>query len=291
VLSAGGLSVNNQIRLGGALTGSGTITGTQLVSTIATGTAPFTVTSTTVVPNLNVSQLLGQTWANPGAIGGTTPATTVALSGILTSTNTTSATTSLLGAVIIGNGTAATSIGMGAGNIQVGNNLTVTGLIANLGGSLAVGQTATGNGQIYINCAAGQTSNLTFQVAGTSGITFTWEYGLTRFAMRDMVNATEFLQYFPGAIGAANVTFPNTLDASSSTVAANVMSGGLAVAKQLILGGALTINSATMIKTNTTFTNNAGANVGTLNNSPATGNPTKWIPINDNGTIRNIPCW
>jgi hypothetical protein len=46
-----------------------------------------------------------------------------------------------------------------------------------------------------------------------------------------------------------------------------------------------------MIKTNTTFTNNAGANVGTLNNSPATGNPTKWIPINDNGTIRNIPCW
>ncbi len=41
-------------------------------STVATGTAPLTVTSTTVVPNLNVSQLLGSTWVSPGAIGSTT---------------------------------------------------------------------------------------------------------------------------------------------------------------------------------------------------------------------------
>lgn len=45
-----------------------------LTATATTGTAPISVVSTTVVPNLNVSQLLGQTWANPGAIGGTTPA-------------------------------------------------------------------------------------------------------------------------------------------------------------------------------------------------------------------------
>lgn len=41
----------------------------------------------------------------------------------------------------------------------------------------------------------------------------------------------------------------------------------------------------------TNYANNAAANVGTLNNAPAAGNPTKWIPINDNGTIRNIPAW
>lgn len=46
----------------------------QITSTLATGTAPFSVASTTVVPNLNVSQLLGGTWAVPGAIGSTTPA-------------------------------------------------------------------------------------------------------------------------------------------------------------------------------------------------------------------------
>ena len=39
------------------------------------------------------------------------------------------------------------------------------------------------------------------------------------------------------------------------------------------------------------FDNGAGASAGTLTNSPAAGNPTKWIPIDDNGTTRYIPAW
>ena len=39
------------------------------------------------------------------------------------------------------------------------------------------------------------------------------------------------------------------------------------------------------------FDNGAGASTGTLTNSPAVGNPTKWIPIDDNGTTRYIPAW
>ena len=39
------------------------------------------------------------------------------------------------------------------------------------------------------------------------------------------------------------------------------------------------------------FDNGAGAHAGTLTNSPVTGNPTKWIPIDDNGTTRYIPAW
>jgi len=39
------------------------------------------------------------------------------------------------------------------------------------------------------------------------------------------------------------------------------------------------------------FDNGAGAQMGTLTNSPAVGNPTKWIPIDDNGTTRYIPAW
>jgi len=39
------------------------------------------------------------------------------------------------------------------------------------------------------------------------------------------------------------------------------------------------------------YTNNAGAQLATTTNGPTAGNPTKWIPINDNGTIRNIPAW
>ena len=42
---------------GGNLRATGTVQGTQLISTIATGTAPLTVTSTTLVPNLNADML------------------------------------------------------------------------------------------------------------------------------------------------------------------------------------------------------------------------------------------
>lgn len=55
--------------------------------------------------------------------------------------------------------------------------------------------------------------------------------------------------------------------------------------------GALTVNSATMITTTTSFTNGAGAQTATLTNSPSVGNPTKWIPISDNGVTRHIPAW
>ena len=46
----------------------------QLTSTLATGTAPFVVASTTNVANLNASSLKGATFASPGAIGSGTPA-------------------------------------------------------------------------------------------------------------------------------------------------------------------------------------------------------------------------
>ncbi len=40
-----------------------------------------------------------------------------------------------------------------------------------------------------------------------------------------------------------------------------------------------------------TLTNGAAAAIGTLTNAPIAGNPTKWVPINDNGTTRYIPAW
>jgi hypothetical protein len=62
----------------------------RLTSTVATGTAPFTVSSTTNVANLNASSLSGATFAAPGPIGSGTPSTgaftTVSASGQITST-------------------------------------------------------------------------------------------------------------------------------------------------------------------------------------------------------------
>ncbi len=47
--------------LGGNVTANGTVSGTQLISTVSSGTAPLTVTSNTLVANLNADLLDGQT--------------------------------------------------------------------------------------------------------------------------------------------------------------------------------------------------------------------------------------
>lgn len=61
-------------------------------------------------------------------------------------------------------------------------------------------------------------------------------------------------------------------------------------AAQTFTAGA-TVGTTTLLASNVALTNGAGAGLGTLTNAPAAGNPTKWIPINDNGTTRYIPAW
>lgn len=89
--------ITGTITYSGALSGittistSGSITSaSQLISTVATGTIPVSVLSTTKCTNLNADLLDGNDWAAPAAIGSTTPAaanfTTVGASGVITST-------------------------------------------------------------------------------------------------------------------------------------------------------------------------------------------------------------
>lgn len=78
---------------------------------------------------------------------------------------------------------------------------------------------------------------------------------------------------------------------TSTTTGALVVTGGVGVGGRLNVGGALEVSSATLIKSNTTLTDGAAAAVGTLTNAPTAGNPTKWVLINDNGTIRKFPTW
>jgi hypothetical protein len=55
--------------------------------------------------------------------------------------------------------------------------------------------------------------------------------------------------------------------------------------------GGVYVSDTTMIHSTTGFANGAAAAIGTLLNAPVAGNPTKWIPLNDNGTIRYMPAW
>lgn len=82
------------------------------------------------------------------------------------------------------------------------------------------------------------------------------------------------LTFFAGAPGAIGGTTPNT--GAFTTVTAS---------------GGVTVGTGVLIASSVALTNGAGSGAGTLTNAPAAGNPTKWIEINDNGTIRKIPAW
>lgn len=55
--------------------------------------------------------------------------------------------------------------------------------------------------------------------------------------------------------------------------------------------GGITIGSSTIMKSTLALGNGAGVGTATFTNAPVSGNPTKWIPINDNGTVRYIPAF
>jgi hypothetical protein len=56
-------------------------------------------------------------------------------------------------------------------------------------------------------------------------------------------------------------------------------------------GSLITQTGTYLVRTTANLSNGAGAQTAILENAPATGNPTKWIPIDDNGTTRYIPAW
>jgi hypothetical protein len=65
-------------------------------SIVATGTAPFNVSSTTEVPNLDANYLQGATWAAPAGIGSTTP-NTAAFTTLMVDTSMSTASFSFIG--------------------------------------------------------------------------------------------------------------------------------------------------------------------------------------------------
>lgn len=90
----------------------------QITSTVVTGTAPFVIASTTVVPNLNAALLNGTTFASPAAIGTGTPG-----AGTFTALNATSSPSlGIIGGVTpdIGHFTTVTT----TGKITTYNNVT-----------------------------------------------------------------------------------------------------------------------------------------------------------------------
>lgn len=151
----------------GAATGTSLSVSGQLTSTVATGTAPLAVSSTTNVANLNASSLSGATFASPGQIGGTV-ASEVDTTGVISKG--TKFTTS-------GCSVSSTTGGAAAGTFTVGaNTCTVvvtingaTGLTAPTGWACAADDTSALT--ILITQSASSQTTASFNIPLTAGAT------------------------------------------------------------------------------------------------------------------------
>ena len=97
-----------------------------------------------------------------------------------------------------------------------------------------------------------------------------------------------------GAAGNIQVRIPHTASANRYITLTGSNGGNPTIgtsAGSLAISAALVLSQTTLLATSVALTNGAAAAAGTLLNAPAAGNPTKWIPISDNGTTRYIPAW
>jgi hypothetical protein len=172
-----------------------------LTSTVATGTAPFSIASTTVVPNLNVSQLLGGTWAVPGTIGSTTPNT--------------GAFTTLTGSTsILSTGAGGVGYSTGAGGTVTQATSRTTGVTLN-----------KTTGAITMFSAAGSTTAATFTVTNST-------VAATDTILLSVKSSTNLYVLLVSAVaaGSFNITFYTTGGTSTDApvINFNVIKGATA---------------------------------------------------------------
>lgn len=100
-----------------------------------------------------------------------------------------------------------------------------------------------------------------------------------------MANSVFLGSNVPQTVGNLNVQ--GTLDTTG-----NVTIGGALDVTGEARASQVAPNTITaLVRARSTMNNGAGVATGTLTNAPAATNPTKWIPVDDNGTIRHVPAW
>ena len=117
----------------------------------------------------------------------------------------------------------------------------------------------------------------------------------TRLVIND---ATQDIKLFCGSsiievIDNGSFQFIDLFSDGGATNAELLIQGDANENAELIAANGLKISNSDgiLLHFGAALTNGAAAQVGTLTNAPAAGNPTKWVPIDDNGTTRFIPAW
>lgn len=234
----------------------------------------------------NAGQNLGN---NGGGTGNTIAIGSACVSGLVTDNY----------SVYVGSGMS-TGVATTSLNVAVGAQITGAGSSANV----TIGNAAT-QGNANIGCILIGTGAGTINAASVAGTGYVaLEYGgeggggTGALLYGNMISGNAILGKSDGTNRDLNGT--NTLKLLNGTKGVAPIGGGyfyvVAGALHWVDAGGvdnlLSIGTAGQLAASSVlYTNNAGAQIATITNGPTAGNPTKWIPINDNGTIRNIPAW
>lgn len=170
------------------------------------------------------------------------------------------------------------------------------------------GVQAAGNNTRDVFVGATDTGNVFFGVwttiapyIGGSNATTLW-FGLNGAFMsagNSGNNPLLFISYLSAGVGAApwiglsaSDLWINNKTGQNITFGINNVAVGYATVNGLqSVGGLRQSEAAALVRALVSLNNGAAGAVGTLNNAPTAGDPTKWIPIVDNGVTRYIPAW
>lgn len=219
--------------------------------------------------------------------------------------------------------------GLGSGVLQFGNFDAASPVAQILQVQNVSGGTSNTSGVNWTNIASlatgsGTPGDMIFQT-GYQGIalsaTATFTNSSANIGVTNTFTANQAVQFtttgtLPTNFATATTYYVISTSLSGSNVQVSATVGGAAITAGSAGSGVQTLITATVQQTSikaltvkggtqNVLTNTAGqilgssvsitgggtGNVPTLTSGPVTGNPTKWLPYNDNGTTRYIPSW
>lgn len=330
IADATAATIGTSLAIGGATIGSNAlaVTGTSLFTgavTIASGGLSFSTTNTldigtaigTLAPrNIFAGTLLSAPKAviTAGTLGdqaqaivltATQPASPTGTQRAITATITSAGSASQYSAGMFISYAAGYTGNSGTNALEVSNTVASTGTdifsgLGNFGFVGAATATTVGTNGGGFNLASGGNINYgTISMAVTDKAS-AQNVGVGGFARNAGAAGNRIAGFFGLYSSLPTLGVTAALIADNSNVAADIFvarDNGTPVFTIADGGGVTTtgnitkLGGAALLTTSTALTDGAGVGVGTLTNAPASTNPTKWIPINDNGTTRHIPAW
>ncbi len=250
--------------------------------TLSLPTALTGVNSLTSVAGQNLILATG-TGGTAGTFNSTTKSLSLSSAEVATAVN----TGALAGIGFGFSGTAGGASFVG-GNFTAGGNLTVSGTgTSSFAGvtTIANGVTATPSLQAVNSAANAVPYVASFLAPSTITNSGVGNGPYISVGVAATLNNAAAVQFLYTGAGSANNAIQ--LGTFASTVPTTIDGSGNIVCRSKLT----TLGGATFHTTSSALIDGAGGSLGTLATAPSAGNPTKWIGINDNGTVRYIPAW